>query len=76
MVSSLQTQLVECAAVEPVHALEHCYQQNVQKYAEPCLVEDIDFTLGTFEVLGGLKYVLNSLIKKLGRSLTRQGGQD
>ena len=75
-VSSLQAQLVDRAAVEPGHALEHRYQQKMRKYGEACLTEGIIFTPVAMEVLGGLNETSISIIRKLGRSLARAGGQD
>ena len=36
IVSTLQTQLIDCAAVEPGFALVHRYRQKISKYQEAC----------------------------------------
>ena len=76
VVSSLQAQLVDRAAVEPGHALAHRYQQKWRKYGDACAAEGIVFTPLPFEVLGGLHEVSVSTIKKLGQALARANGQD
>ena len=53
VVSSLQTQLVDRASVEPGFALAHRYQQKWAKYGESCSAEGIIFQPLPFEVLGG-----------------------
>ena len=50
VVSSLQAQLVNRAAVEPGHALAHRYHQKIRKYGEACAAEGIVFTPVAMEV--------------------------
>ena len=76
VVSSLQVQLVDGAAEEAGHALSHRYQQKWRKYGEACAQEGISFLPAPMEVLGGFHDVTISLVKRLGESLARAGGQD
>ena len=76
VVSSLQAQLVDRAAVEPGHALAHRYHQKMTKYSDACLAEGIVFTPAPFEVLGGVHEATASLIQRLGQALARASGQE
>ena len=72
----MQSQLVDKAAEEAGSALAHRYQQKQSKYGEACLAEGIVFTPVVFEVLGGLKDVSISVVKKLQLALAHTVGQD
>ena len=48
----------------------------MRKYSEACLAEGIIFTPVAMEVLGGMNEASINIIRKLGRSLARAGGQD
>ena len=76
VVSSLQAQLVDRAATEPGHALQHRFNEKWRKYGEACQTEGIVFQPMPVEVLGGLHEASVSIVKRLGQSLARAGGQD
>ena len=76
VVSSLQGQLVEGASTIPGHALAHHYQQKWQKYGDACDREGISFLPAPVEVLGRFHEATVGLVKRLGESLARAGGQD
>ena len=48
----LQAQLVDGAADEPGHALQHRYTEKWRKYGEACQAEGVVFQPLPFEVLG------------------------
>ena len=65
---------MEGASTIPGHALAHHYQQKWQKYGDACDREIISFL--PVEVLGGFHEATVGLVKRLGESLARAGGQD
>ena len=76
VVSSLQAQLVDAAAAEPGAALQHRYEEKWRKYGELCQAEGLAFKAMPLEVLGGFHEASVAVIKKLGQSLARVGGQE
>ena len=74
VVSSLQIQLVERAAVEPGHALQHRYSEKERKYGNACHAEGIVFKAMPIEVLGGFHKVSVGIVKQFGQVLSRVGG--
>ena len=75
VVSSLQAALVEGAAREPGHALNHRYREKWLKYGEACQAQAIEFRPACVEVLGGWGQG-EATLRTLGRSLVRVGGHD
>ena len=76
IVSSLQAQLVDRAAIEPGHALAHRFNQKMQKYEEACLAEGIVFRPVAIEVLGGFHTTAVEVVTRLGKDLARSSGQE
>ena len=75
VVSSLQAALVDGAAKEAGHALQHRHREKWLKYGEACQAQGIQFEAICVEVLGRFGQG-EATVRQLGRSLARVGGHD
>ena len=76
VVSPLQQAMVRRAENEDGHALNEAFRRKVAKAGEPCRHQGIAFIPLAADTLGGWHVVAVEQVKKLGRALARQSGED